>query len=605
MSARPAAHPAQIIHPKQSFLSRYVFSTDHKTIGIQYFFTAMVMGLVGGFLAMLIRLNLAWPGESWWLLGVLFPSGAEGGILKPEFYISLVTMHGTIMVFFLVSFALIGGFGNYLIPLQIGARDMAFPFLNMLSYWVAVPACLVMLFSFLVEGGAAGSGWTAYPPLSAVREEIVSGSQWGQTFWLLAMALFIVSFTMGGLNYVVTIFNLRAPGMSMRRLPLTMWSFLIASIIGLLAFPALTAGAVMLLFDRHLGSSFFLPAGLFFGDHLLPNQGGTPLLWQHLFWFLGHPEVYVLILPALGITFDILPAFTRKPIFGFRITTWSLYAIAFLSMIVWGHHMFVSGMSPFVGEFFSIGTLLITVPSAMIGVNMIASLWGGNLRLTTAMLFTLGLISLFGTGGMGGLFLGNAAADIPLHDTYFVVGHFHLMIGGVTLFGIFAATYFWFPKMFGRMLNPRLGKLHFWLTLPAFYSIFISQHFLGFGGMPRRYYSFTNFNFLEEIQDINIFVTWAAFVMGIGQLVFLFNFFWSLAKGQKAQDNPWQATTLEWTTPSPPPHGNWVEEIPTVYRWPYEYSLEGASEDFTPQTVSPEAVEAQVQGEAEYAPTTH
>jgi cytochrome c oxidase subunit 1 len=601
----PATHPEQFIHTKQSFLSRYVFSTDHKTIGIQYFFTAMVMGLVGGFLAMLIRLNLAWPGESWWLLGVLFPSGAEGGILKPEFYISLVTMHGTIMVFFLVSFALIGGFGNYLIPLQIGARDMAFPFLNMLSYWVAVPACLIMLFSFLVEGGAAGSGWTAYPPLSAVREEIVSGSQWGQTFWLLAMALFIVSFTMGGLNYVVTIFNLRAPGMSMRRLPLTIWSFLIASIIGLLAFPALTAGAVMLLFDRHLGSSFFLPAGLFFGDHLLPNQGGTPLLWQHLFWFLGHPEVYVLILPALGITFDILPAFTRKPIFGFRITTWSLYAIALLSMVVWGHHMFVSGMSPWVGEFFSIGTMLITVPSAMIGVNMIASLWGGNLRLTTAMLFTLGLISLFGTGGMGGLFLGNAAADIPLHDTYFVVGHFHLMIGGVTLFGIFAATYFWFPKMFGRMLNERLGKLHFWLTLPAFYCIFISQHFLGFGGMPRRYYSFSNFSFLEEIQDINIFVTWAAFVMGIGQLVFLFNFFWSLAKGQKAQDNPWQATTLEWTTVSPPPHGNWVEEIPTVYRWPYEYSLEGASEDFTPQTVSPEAVEAQVQGEAEYAPTTH
>ena len=604
MPAMPAAHPEQFIHEKQSFLSRYVFSTDHKTIGIQYFFTAMVMGLVGGFLAMLIRLNLAWPGESWWLLGVLFPSGAEGGILKPEFYVALVTMHGTIMVFFVVSFALVSGFGNYLIPLQIGARDMAFPFLNMLSYWVAVPACLVMLFSFLVEGGAAGSGWTAYPPLSAVTEEIVSGSQWGQTLWLLAMALFIVSFTMGGLNFVVTIFNLRAPGMSMRRLPLTIWSFLIASIIGLLAFPALTAGAVMLLFDRHLGSSFFLPAGLFFGDHLLPNQGGTPLLWQHLFWFLGHPEVYVLILPALGITFDILPAFTRKPIFGFRVTTWSLYAIALLSMLVWGHHMFVSGMSPFVGEFFSIGTMLITVPSAMIGVNMIASLWGGSLRLTTAMLFTLGLISLFGTGGMGGLFLGNAAADIPLHDTYFVVGHFHLMIGGVTLFGILAATYFWFPKMFGRMLNERLGKLHFWLTLPAFYCIFISQHFLGFGGMPRRYYSFTSFSYLKDIQDINIFVTWAAFVMGIGQLVFLCNFFWSLAKGQKAKDNPWQATTLEWTTPSPSPHGNWGEEIPTVYRWPYEYSLEGASEDYTPQTVSPESVEVQGQGEAEYAPTT-
>jgi cytochrome c oxidase subunit 1 len=599
-----AAH-SEHIHEKQSFLSRYIFSTDHKTIGIQYLLTAMVMALVGGFLAMLIRLNLAWPGESWSLLGILFPSGAEDGILKPEFYVSLVTMHGTIMVFFVVSFALVSGFGNYLIPLQIGARDMAFPFLNMLSYWIAVPATLVMLFSFLVEGGAAGSGWTAYPPLSAVREEIVAGSQWGQTLWLLAMALFIVSFTMGGLNYVVTIFNLRAPGMSMRRLPLTIWSYLIASIIGLLAFPALTAGAVMLLFDRHLGSSFFLPAGLFFGDHLLPNQGGTPLLWQHLFWFLGHPEVYVLILPALGITFDILPAFTRKPIFGSRITTLSLYGIAFLSMIVWGHHMFVSGMSPFVGEFFSIGTLLITIPSAMIGVNMLGSLWGGSLRLTTAMLFTLGLISFFGTGGMGGLFLGNAAADIPLHDTYFVVGHFHFMIGGVTLFGLFAAVYFWFPKMFGRMLNEKLGKLHFWLTLPTFYTIFITQHFLGFGGMPRRYYSFSNFSYLQEIQDINIFVTWAAFVMGIGQLVFLFNFFWSLAKGQEAQNNPWQATTLEWTAPSPPPHGNWGEKIPSVHRWAYEYSLEGASEDFTPQTVSADPVEPQVQGEGEHAPATH
>ncbi len=586
-----------VIHEEQSFLSRYVFSLDHKIIGIQYFLTAIVMALVGGFLAMLIRLNLAWPGEKWAILGALFPSGAEDGILKPEFYIALVTMHGTIMVFFVVSFALVSGFGNYLIPLQIGARDMAFPFLNMLSYWIAVPACIIMLASFLVEGGAAASGWTAYPPLSAVREPIVAGSMWGQTLWLLAMALFIVSFTMGGLNFIVTVLNLRAPGMSMRRLPLTVWSLFIASIIGVLSFPALTAAAVLLLCDRHLETSFYLPAGLFFGDRLLPNEGGTPLLWQHLFWFLGHPEVYVLILPALGMTFDILPAFTRKPIFGYRITTLCLYAIAVLSMVVWGHHMFVSGMNPFVGEFFSIGTMLITIPSAMIGVNMIASLWGGSLRLTTSMLFTLGLISLFGTGGMGGLFLGNAAADIPLHDTYFVVGHFHLMIGGVTLFGIFAGTYFWFPKMFGRMLNEKLGKLHFWLTLPAFYFIFLTQHFLGLGGMPRRYYSFANYSYLEEIQDINVSITIAAFVMGVAQLIFLLNFFWSLAKGPKSGENPWRATTLEWTAPSPPPHGNWGREVPTVHRWAYEYSLEGESEDFTPQTVPQSTLR-----EGEYAP---
>ncbi|MEE8348165.1 MAG: cbb3-type cytochrome c oxidase subunit I [Acidobacteriota bacterium] len=581
----PADSAAHDTHHELSFIRRYIFSLDHKVIAIQYFLTAMVMALVGGGLAMLIRLNLAWPGESWAILGFLFPAGAEGGILKPEFYLALVTMHGTIMVFFVISFALVGGFGNYLIPLQIGARDMAFPFLNMLSYWIALLSSIVMIFSFFVEGGAAGSGWTAYPPLSAVRQVVIPGSMWGQTVWLLSMALFIVSFTMGGLNYVVTVLNLRAPGMTLRRVPLTVWSLFLSAVLGLLSFPALTAAAVLLLFDRHFGTSFYLPAGLFFGNEVLPNSGGTPLLWQHLFWFLGHPEVYVLILPALGMTFDILPAFTRKPIFGYRITTYSLYVIGGLGMVVWGHHMFISGMNPFVGEFFSIGTLLITIPSAMIGVNMIASLWGGSLRLTTPMLFTLGLISLFGTGGMGGLFLGNAAADIPLHDTYFVVGHFHFMIGGVTLFGLFAAVYFWFPKMFGRMMNETLGKLHFWLTLPAFYFIFLGQHFLGFGGMPRRYYSFANYTFLDEIRDINIWITWAAFVMGAAQFIFLINFFWSLARGTRAGNNPWRATTLEWTAPSPPPHGNWGETVPTVHRWPYEYSLEGSAEDFTPQNV--------------------
>ncbi len=571
-------------HAPQSFIRRYVFSTDHKVVGIQYFLTAMFVAIVAGLLAMLMRLQLAWPAAQWPLLGKLFPGGMESGVMKPEFYLSLVTMHGTLMVFFVISFALIGGFGNYLIPLQIGARDMAFPFLNMLSCWVVVPATLIMLASFFLENGAAASGWTAYPPLSAV-EQAIPGSGMGQTFWILGMALFIVSFTMGGLNYFTTILNLRAKGMSMMRLPMTVWSLLLATILGLLAFPPLTAAAVMLLFDRHGGSSFFLPAGLFFGNTLLPNAGGTPLLWQHLFWFLGHPEVYVLLLPALGIAFDVLAPSTRKPIFGYRMTVYSFLTIGSLSMIVWGHHMFVSGMSPYVGEFFSIGTMLITIPSAIVGVNLLASLWGGSFRFTTAMLFALGVLALFGAGGLGGIFLGTATSDIFLHDSYFVVGHFHFMIGGVTLFGLFAGTYYWFPKMFGRMLSEKLGKVHFWLTLIPFYIVFFGMHFLGLGGMPRRYYAFTEFQFLQEFQGVNVFITIC--VLGAVQFLFLFNFFWSLWKGPQAEKNPWKATTLEWEAPSPPPHGNWGASVPTVHRWAYEYSLLGDPQDYTPQTTPP------------------
>ncbi len=575
-----------VTHAPKSFVRRYVFSTDHKVIGIQYFLTGMVVAVVAGLLAMLIRLQLAWPIAKWPLLGKLFPAGMEAGVMKPEFYLALVTMHGTLMVFFVISFALVSGFGNYLIPLQIGARDMAFPFLNMLSYWVVVPATLIMLASFLVEGGAAAAGWTAYPPLSAVQQAI-PGSGLGQTLWILGMALFIVSFTMGGLNFFTTILNLRTKGMSMMRLPVIIWAMFIAAILGLLAFPPLTAAAIMLLFDRHGGSSFFLPSGLFFGNKLLPHAGGTPLLWQHLFWFLGHPEVYVLLLPALGIACDVLAPFTRKPLFGYRMTIFSFWAIGFLSMIVWGHHMFVSGMSPYVGEFFSVGTLLITIPSAIVGLNLLASLWGASIRLTTAMLFALGVIALFGTGGLGGIFLGTATSDIYLHDTYFVVGHFHYMIGGVTLFGIFAGTYYWFPKMFGRMMNEKLGKLHFWLTMVPFYIVFLGMHFLGLGGTPRRYYAFTKFEFLQAFQGLNVLITISAFVLGAAQLIFLFNFFWSLAKGPKAEGNPWKATTLEWTAGSPPPHGNWGASLPTAHRWPYEYSVPDAAEDYTPQTVSP------------------
>ena len=524
MGAVAGMHEPAVAHVPGGVLRRYVFSTDHKVIGIQYYLTGMFVAVIAGLLAMLIRLQLAWPMAKWPVLGTLFPSGMTGGVMKPEFYLALVTMHGTLMVFFVVSFALVSGFGNYLIPLQVGARDMAFPFLNMLSYWLAVPATIIMLVSFFVEGGAAAAGWTSYPPLSAV-EQAVPGSGLGQTLWLLGMALFIASFTMGGLNYFATILNLRTRGMSMMRLPLTVWTMFMAAILGLLAFPPLTAAAIMLLFDRHGGTSFFLPAGLFFGNKLLPHQGGTPLLWQHLFWFLGHPEVYVLLLPALGIAFDVLAPFIRKPVFGYRMTIYSFYALGVLSMIVWGHHMFVSGMSPWVGEFFSVGTLLITIPSAIIGLNLLASLWGASLRPTTAMLFALGVIALFGTGGFGGIFLGTATSDIYLHDTYFVVGHFHFMIGGVTLFGLFAGSYYWFPKMFGRMMSEKLGKLHFWLTLLGFYAVFFGQHFLGLGGMPRRYYAFDKFQYLQRFQELNLFITISAFVLGAAQVIFLVNFF--------------------------------------------------------------------------------
>ena len=571
--------------PHQGFLRRYIFSTDHKIIGIQYIFTGLVMAIVGASLAALIRLQLGWPEHQWVLLSRLLPRGLPGGVMTPEFYLAVVTMHGTIMVFFFISYVLVSGFGNYLVPLQVGAKDMAFPVLNMLSYWVALASALTMLASFFVEGGAAAAGWTAYPPLSAVPAA-VPGSQMGQTIWLLSMALFIASFTMGGLNIVATVFSVRAPGLSMMRLPLTVWSYFIAAIVGLLAFPPLTAAAVMLLLDRHFGTSFFLPAGLVVANKALPNTGGSPLLWQHLFWFLGHPEVYVLILPALGVACDILPAFTRKPVFGYRSSVWCLVAVACLSMIVWGHHMFVSGMSPFSGEYFSLVTLAITVPMTMFGVNMLASLWGAKLQLHTPALFALGVIALFGSGGLGGLFLGNATADMQLHDTYFVVGHFHMMIGGVTMLATFGALYFWFPKMFGRRMSEAAGKLHFWLTFAPFFTIFFMQHFLGLEGAPRRYYAFTAYDYLQRTRGQNLVISVAALVLIGGQLLFLANFIWSLFRGRAATENPWGATTLEWTVASPPPHGNF-ETIPLVRRWAYEYGIQTPQGDFAPQTWAP------------------
>ncbi len=567
----------------RGFVRRYIFSTDHKVIGIQYIVTGLVMALLGAALATLIRLQLGWPERVWPWLAVVLPEGYKSGVMAPEFYLAVVTMHGTIMVFFFISYVLVSGFGNYLVPLQVGARDMAFPFLNMLSYWIALLSALVLILSFFVAGGAAAAGWTAYPPLSAVASA-VPGSQMGQSIWLLSMALFIASFTMSGLNIVATVLSVRAPGMSMMRMPLTVWSYFVASILGLLAFPPLTAAAVMLLFDRHFGTSFFLPSGLIVANKLLPSTGGSPLLWQHLFWFLGHPEVYVLQLPALGVACDIIPAFTRKPVYGYRTSVYCLMAVGALSMIVWGHHMFVSGMSPFSGEYFSLVTLTITVPMTIFGVNMLASLWGAKLELKSPMLFACGVIALFGSGGLGGLFLGNATADMQLHDTYFVVGHFHMMIGGVTLLATFGAIYFWFPKMFGRMMNETLAKAHFWLTFAPFFTIFFMQHFLGLQGAPRRYYAFTAFDYLQKTRGQNLVISLAAFLLVSAQFLFIVNFVWSLVRGRVAEANPWRATTLEWTVASPPPHGNF-DRAPVVERWAYQYGVPAADGDFAVQTV--------------------
>ena len=573
-------------HAEGSFWTRYVFSTDHKMIGKQYLLTGMFMALFAVAWSTMVRVQLAWPAATWPLLGKLFPGLYQDGVLLPEKYLSLVTMHGTVMIFFVVSLALVSGFGNFIIPLQVGARDMAYPFLNMLSYWTIVPACLVMLGSFFVEGGAAAAGWTAYPPLSALADA-VPGSGLGQTLWILAMALFIASFTMGSLNYVTTILNLRTCGMSMFRMPLSVWTFFIASILGVLAFPALTAAAIMLLLDRVGGTSFFLPAGIVIGGTTpVPGGGGTPLLFQHLFWFLGHPEVYVLILPAIGIAFDVVATFGRRPVFGYRTSVWALLVVAVLSMIVWGHHMFTTGMNPYVGEYFSIATVMITVPFAVLGMNLIASLWRAEIRLTTAMLFALGVLAAIGVGGMGGLWLGTATSDMYLHASYFVVGHFHLMIGTATFFAIFTATYYWFPKMFGRLMNETLGKVHFWLTVAPVIVAFVSMHYLGMAGHLRHLYNPSAYGYAKATQWLNAPISYALFLAAAAQLVFLYNFFRSLKRGERSGPNPWQGATLEWTTPSPAPHGNWTE-LPVVHRGPYEYRVDGAPEGYRPQTAPP------------------
>lgn len=581
--------PAHEEH-KLSFIRRYIFSQDHKIIGIQYLLTSLFMALIGGTLAMLIRMQQGWPGTQWGIAKFLFPGGfTSDGLLRPDFYLAVVTMHGTIMIFFVLTTALSGGFGNFLIPLTIGARDMAFPFLNMVSYWLYPPALVVLLASFFVAGGAPNAGWTSYPPLSAVPAA-APGSGLGQSLWLISIALLIVAFLFGSLNYITTILQMRARGMLMTRLPLITWAQFITAILMLLAFPVLLAAAVMLLFDRHAGTSFFVPTGLVVGGQLLTHQGGNPLLWQHLFWFLGHPEVYVLILPPMGIVSEILATHGRKPIFGYGAMVLSLCAIAFLSFLVWGHHMFVSGMNPLVGSAFMVTTLAIAIPSAVKTFNWIATLWRARIRFTSAMLFAIGFVSLFITGGLTGIFLGSPAVDTYLHDTFFVIAHFHFVMASAALFGLFGGLYHWFPKMFGRMMNERLGRIHFWLTFVGIYATFFPMHYIGIAGEPRRYYSPQMYEFLRGLHPLNVFVSLAAFGLGLAQLIFVYNFFHSLFRGQKAESNPWHANTLEWQTPSPPPHGNWGAQLPTVHRWPYDYSVPGAPDDYVPQTTPLTAV---------------
>jgi cytochrome c oxidase subunit 1 len=585
---QPIAHAEAVVdahhHEPQSFWTKYVFSKDHKVIAMQYLITALVMGFIGLVMSWIFRIQLAWPEHNLPFLRFLMPTNMESGALQTPGYYMLVTMHGTIMVFFLLTAILTGGFGNFLIPLQVGARDMAFPFLNMLSYWFYFLSCVVITASLFVTTGAASAGWTSYPPLSALAKA-TPGSGLGQDLWLISIALFIVASTMGSLNYVTTALNMRAKGMTLMRMPLTVWGIIVAAMLGLFAFPALFAGAVLLLLDRHLGTSFFLPHLVMGGEHIV-RDGGNPLLWQHLFWFLGHPEVYILILPAMGITSEILSNGARKPIFGYKFMVGSIIAIGFLSFIVWGHHMFVSGMNPWLGFAFVLTTLIIAIPSAIKTFNWLGTLWKGKIRFTTPMLYAIGFISTFVTGGLTGLFLGNSALDIPLHDTYFVVAHFHVVMGLSSVFGIFAGIYYWFPKMTGKMLNERWGKVHFWLTFIGSYGVFWTMHYLGFMGMPRRYFSYSSYEFLPpSMHTLQIIITISALIVGAAQLIFMVNVLMSWLRGKKAPDNPWQANSLEWQAPTPPPHGNWGPVLPEVHRWPYDYSVPGASADYVPQTV--------------------
>ncbi|MBC7412544.1 MAG: cbb3-type cytochrome c oxidase subunit I [Bacteroidia bacterium] len=569
-------------HDEQHWIEKYVFSTDHKMISKQYLLTAIVMGVIAMTMSTFFRLQLAWPGKAFPILEVFLGKWAPGGVLDPNMYLALVTIHGTIMVFFVLTGGLSGTFSNLLIPLQIGARDMASGFLNMLSYWFFFISSAIMVASFFIETGPASGGWTVYPPLSALPQAM-PGSGLGMTLWLVSMTFFVISSLLGGLNYIVTVINLRTVGMKMTRLPLTIWAFFVTAILGVLSFPVLLSAVVLLIMDRGFGTSFYL-SDIFIGGQALEQSGGSPILYEHLFWFLGHPEVYIVLLPALGITSEIVATNSRKPIFGYRAMIGSIIAIAFLSFIVWGHHMFITGMSPFLGSVFVFTTLLIAIPSAVKVFNYISTLWKSNIQYTPAMLFAVGLVSTFITGGLTGIILADSALDINVHDTYFVVAHFHIVMGASAIFGLFAGVYHWFPKMFGRMMNKTLGYVHFWATMIAVYGVFFPMHFLGLAGVPRRYYSIEAFEMFNNLVDINVLITCFAIFGALAQFVFLFNYFYSMYKGPVASANPWKSNTLEWTTPVEHIHGNWHGALPVVHRWAYDYSRPDLENDFMPQT---------------------
>jgi cytochrome c oxidase subunit 1 len=570
-------------HHKESFISKYVFSQDHKMISKQFLITAIFMGIIAVMLSVFFRLQIGWPGESFGIIDAFMGKWGEGGVLDRNGYLSIVTIHGTIMVFFVLTGGLSGTFSNLLIPLQIGARDMASGFLNMLSYWFFLTSSVIMVFSLFIEGGAASGGWTIYPPLSALPQAM-PGSGLGMTLWLIAMTLFVVSSLLGSLNYIVTIMNLRTKGMKMLRLPLTMWAFLVTAILGVLSFPVLVSAVVLMIMDRSMGTAFYL-SDIFIAGEALDVTGGSPILFQHLFWFLGHPEVYIVLLPALGISSEIISTNARKPIFGYRAMVGSIIAIGFLSFIVWAHHMYITGMNPFLGSVFVFTTLLIAIPSAVKAFNYITTLWKGNLRFTPAMIFSIGLVSTFVTGGLTGIILADSALDVQVHDTYFVVAHFHIVMGLSAIFGMFAGVYHWFPKMFGRMMNTKLGYAHFWVTFVCGYGVFFPMHFVGLAGAPRRYYEYSAFTYLDGISDLNVVISIFAIIGSTGQLIFLFNFFRSIFRGQPAVQNPWKSTTLEWTTPVDRIHGNWPGALPEVHRWPYDYSNPEHDVDFVPQNV--------------------
>lgn len=568
-------------HHHETFITKYIFSQDHKMIAKQYMITGMVWALIGGLMSVLFRIQLGFPDATLPWLEDIFGHWAKGGKISPEFYYALITMHGTILIFFVLTAGLTGTFANFLIPLQVGARDMASPFMNMLSYWFFVLSSIIMISSLFVQTGPAAGGWTVYPPLSALGDASI-GSKKGMDLWLISMALFVVSQLLAGLNYVSTILNLRTKGMTMTRLPLTIWGIFFTAILGILAFPVLLSGFVLLLFDRHLGTSFFL-SDIVIAGKILPNEGGSAILYQHLFWFLGHPEVYIIILPTMGVVSDIMSIHGRKPIFGYTAMIASLFAIAVLSFLVWAHHMFVTGMNPFLGSVFVLLTLLIAVPSSIKVFNWLTTLWRGSIHFTPPMMFSIGFVSMFISGGLTGIWVGNSTIDMHVHDTYFNIAHFHLVMGVAAFMGMFAGIYHWFPKMYGRHMNSTAGHIHFWITMICAYVIFWPMHYEGFAGMPRRYYDYNSWESFKQFAELNKVISFAAIVVFLGQILFLFNFFYSIFKGRKVTTkNPWKANTLEWTTPINPGHGNWPGEIPEIHRWPYDYGKDGV--DFIPQT---------------------